>query len=70
MLFLIAMILFLVVLKTQGRVGPFVWDGPTCDRRSGSPARHRPESVPADRLVSGDITPEEYLERLSLLEEK
>lgn len=81
---LIALLVFLVLLKHHGRLGPFVWDAPPCPGRRREPdrpdaerpdpgreaAREDPETVLARRLADGDLTPEEYLERLSLLQER
>lgn len=76
---LIALLVFLFLLKHHGRLGPFVWDAPSCPGRrpdaerpdpGREAAREDPETVLARRLADGDLTPEEYLERLSLLQER
>lgn len=80
----IALTVFVVVLRNSGRIGPFVWLGrpghgpvrvggrPGC-RRPAAAAGPAPDSdaerILARRLADGHVTPEEYLERLSLLQE-
>lgn len=74
-------VVFVILLARFGRIGPFVWDpagapGPRRQpTRCGGPGPRAdtagtPETVLARRLADGDITPEEYLERLSLLQER
>lgn len=71
MLAIVALVVFVLLLKAYGRIGPFVWDPSAtpgrrgCGRVFGNPD---PESVLAQRLADGDITPDDYLERLSMLQ--
>lgn len=60
MLFTIALIVLIVLLAKNGRVGPLSWEGPRCGRSN-------PERTLADRLAAGDLTPDEYLARLDAL---
>lgn len=72
MLLFIALLTFVLLLRYRGRIGPFVWDAPGDEHpgRVASSGRPGPESILAQRLANGEITPEDYLERLSLLQEK
>lgn len=73
---LIAVLVFLIVLAHVGRLGPFVWAGRTRFGASASPQqravaapdRPEPERVLALRLAEGELSPDDYLERLSLLQ--
>lgn len=72
MFLVICLIIFVVVLASVGRIGPFVWAGrPLGGSRPGQQAEEQtppPEMILAQRLAEGDITPEEYLERLSVIQ--
>lgn len=78
MLILFALILFIVILAATGRIGPIAWVGrplggsPSPDGSGAqpgeNPATPTPEGILAMRLAEGDISPEEYLERLSMLQ--
>ncbi|WP_040162028.1 SHOCT domain-containing protein [Nigerium massiliense] len=71
MFLVLAIVIFVLMLKNTGRIGPFVWDPAGApDRGRACCRRNDPEAVLAQRLANGDITPDEYLERLSLLQEK
>lgn len=77
----LAFVAFLAAkLIRSGRLGPIRYDGPSARgaaRGSGAaaPAGRRPGSTPEDdalaslkaKLAAGDITPEEYLARSSVL---
>ncbi|MGJ6980439.1 hypothetical protein ACSDQ9_07905 [Aestuariimicrobium soli] len=72
-LFFLALAVAAVVLVTKGRVGPIRWLG---RHRDASPVTGWSASRPAEdaafetlkmRLATGDITPEEFLERSSVL---
>ncbi|MFV0407133.1 MAG: hypothetical protein ACK5LN_09970 [Propioniciclava sp.] len=81
MLFL-GIAIFVLVLAKVGRIGPFVWDSsylgrrPAMAHRVAAPVRGSrpagalpsPTETLQQRLVDGDITSDEYLERLSLIQ--
>lgn len=58
-LVLVAVIGFL--LLKDGRVGPLSWDGPRCRRPEHA------ERLLAERLATGDISPDDYEARLAAL---
>lgn len=72
----ITLVVFVVVLAKKGRLGPFVWER---DWR-GRPALWAPmgsavdltddsaERILARRLADGDLTVDDYYERLSLIQ--
>lgn len=81
----LALVLFVIALATMGRIGPFVWDGPRAPYGAypgpapsahsphdvqAAPAESDPAHILARRLADGEISPEEYLERLSLINER
>ncbi len=80
--FFLMIAVFLFVLAQAGRIGPFVWLGPRHPRQlpprswGGPPvegetaARRDPEQVLAMRLADGDLSTDEYLERLSVLQSR
>lgn len=70
---ILATVVFVLVLSRLGRIGPFEWAGPTphgIAGRATPPPPRDPERVLAMRLADGALAPEEYLERLSLLQSR
>lgn len=69
---LLALIVFLVVLAKVGRIGPFLWDprphrALACAGPAAS-ATDNAERILAQRLADGDLTTDDYYERLSLIQ--
>lgn len=76
-MWLIALAVFLVVLARRGRVGPFVWDPAWYGRPALCGSGAAPVSAPdeaerilARRLADGDLTVDDYYERLSLIQSR
>lgn len=67
-----ALFVFVLALSQVGRIGPFVWDGPRpgAPTPNTAPAASDPAAILARRLADGELSPEEYLERLSLINER
>ena len=74
-MWLIALAVFLVVLSRRGRIGPFEWDPnwrtrPALCGPGAAPvsATDEAERILARRLADGDLTVDDYYERLSLIQ--
>lgn len=72
-----ALIVFLVILSRRGRVGPFEWDPLWRTRPRGLAAatasgpmrvNDQAERILAARLADGELSPDDYYERLSLIQ--
>ena len=73
-MWIIALMAFVVVLSRVGRLGPFAWDPAWRTRRAALCAPASPsdqaERILARRLADGDLTVDDYYERLSLLQSR
>ena len=73
MMWLVALAIFLVVLSRRGRIGPFLWDPPHRAALGAAPAASgfdNAERILAQRYAEGDLSTDEYYERLSLLQSR
>ncbi|MFV0452825.1 MAG: hypothetical protein ACK5LS_11410 [Propioniciclava sp.] len=71
MVIFLALVVFLIVLATRGTIGPFTWAGHSPEGAVAGPEREQrpsPEAILAQRFAEGEISSEEYLERLSLFQ--
>ena len=70
MFFVIAIAVFLIALQHRGTIGPFRWLGNPVAAGPQPTAIDSAEGVLARRLADGDLSPDEYLERAALLNDR
>ncbi|MFV0430191.1 MAG: hypothetical protein ACK5KO_12300 [Arachnia sp.] len=67
---IVGIVIALAVLRHNGRLGPLSWDPQGAPALPGPAPAVKAEYVLAERLADGELTGDEYLERLSLLQER
>lgn len=72
MMWLVVLAVFLVILAGRGRIGPFLWDPRHRTALTGGAPRvasgfDDAERILAQRYADGELSTDEYYERLSLL---
>lgn len=76
MFWVLALVVFTVVLSRRGRIGPFVWDPSwrgrpaLCPASAAQASGDEAERILARRLADGDLTVDDYYERLSLIQSR
>lgn len=69
---ILGLLIFVAVLARKGRIGPFLWDpGRRPALGYGAPAASATEDaerILGRRLADGDLTVDDYYERLSLIQ--